>query len=221
MAKIALLRPARKEDALPLAHIWFMSSHGILDYYFGSLSSTVSGPEIFQHLTSLEGNPFGFPRWQVAEVDGQVAGAVNAYTHEEEKALTDIPLKELVALGPRALFRFSKRSLALGDLLGLKIPGRIFSEMARDHLPNSLYLNCIGVLPEFQGLGLGSQLLDWSLETAKRKGTSSLSLHAWGDNHGAIALYQRFGFTLKRTFFPKLPPELSWHKEGKVFLVKQ
>ncbi len=212
-------RAARKDDALALARLWFISSRGILPYYFGGLKKGVAGEEIFQHQLAMEGSAFGYPRWRVAEVAGEVVGVMNVYTHEESALLKDIPLGRMLALGPVAMGRFVWRSYQLGDLLGLRVKGRLFSEMHHDHLPGSLYVNCLGVDERWQGRGIGAALLQWAREEAHRRGTDSLSLHVWGDNHRAMALYGRHGYAEDQRRFPVLPPAIRDHTEGKVHMV--
>lgn len=213
-------RAAQKSDALAMSRLWFMSSRGILPYYFNGLKKGVAGEEVFQHQLALEGSPFGYPRWWVAEAAGEVVGVLNFYTHEEAAPLKDIPLARMLALGPVAMGRFVWRSYQLGDLLGLRVKGRLFSEMHHDHLPHSLYVNCVGVDEKWQGRGIGAALLNMARGEALERGLDSLSLHVWGDNHRAMALYARHGYTEDQRRFPVLPPALrEQHTEGKVHMV--
>lgn len=52
----------------------------------------------------------------------------------------------------------------------------------------------MGVLPTFRGQGIGSKLLDKSLEHAKKLGLEKIDLHVYTSNVKAIALYKKYGF---------------------------
>lgn len=55
-------------------------------------------------------------------------------------------------------------------------------------------LHKLYLLPEFQGLGLGSQALRWVLEELKIAGASELNLRVNRGNSAAIRCYERSGF---------------------------
>lgn len=52
------------------------------------------------------------------------------------------------------------------------------------------------VLQDFQNRGIGSQLMQRSLEVMKAKRTERVFLDVWEHNSGAIRFYQRFGFAV-------------------------
>jgi len=53
----------------------------------------------------------------------------------------------------------------------------------------------IGVLPQYQRLGVGTALLDRSITWARgTAGIDRISLSVHAGNHGALELYRRFGF---------------------------
>jgi len=53
----------------------------------------------------------------------------------------------------------------------------------------------IGILPEYQRLGLGSKLINTLLEHYKQK-VPGIMLGCWSDNTLAIKLYKKFGFEI-------------------------
>ncbi len=57
----------------------------------------------------------------------------------------------------------------------------------------------IGVTPEAQGRGLGYSLAGLGLRALHVRGISTAMLYVAADNHNAIALYRRLGFTVHRT----------------------
>lgn len=59
--------------------------------------------------------------------------------------------------------------------------------------PDALEVERIYILKDFQGKGLGRQLLDFALATAKAKGKSRLWLGVWEHNPSAIQFYTHYG----------------------------
>lgn len=49
-------------------------------------------------------------------------------------------------------------------------------------------------LPGYTGAGVGAQLMDWTLETARSGGHDAVLLSVYAENHGAQRFYQRYGF---------------------------
>lgn len=57
------------------------------------------------------------------------------------------------------------------------------------------YLEELYVVPDFRGRGLGRNLMDAALDTARRRGAGRMELGTSEDDHAARALYERLGFT--------------------------
>jgi [ribosomal protein S18]-alanine N-acetyltransferase len=52
----------------------------------------------------------------------------------------------------------------------------------------------VAVAPSAQGRGIGGRLIDALIDTARRRGATTLLLEVRADNQAAIALYRRRGF---------------------------
>lgn len=52
----------------------------------------------------------------------------------------------------------------------------------------------MGLLPEYRGQGLGSRLMEATLEAAFARGLTRVELDVFASNRAGIALYERFGF---------------------------
>lgn len=50
---------------------------------------------------------------------------------------------------------------------------------------------------DFQRVGLGSAMVELVIDLANREGLHRLTLHAVGENIGAIRLYEKFGFSVE------------------------
>ncbi len=68
---------------------------------------------------------------------------------------------------------------------------------------DEMHILKIAVAPEWQGLGLATQLIKKSFETAREKGTGSAFLEVRPSNRKAISLYGKIGFKVigKRPFY--------------------
>lgn len=52
----------------------------------------------------------------------------------------------------------------------------------------------MGVLKDFRGKGLGTELMKKAIEHARANGLEKIELDVYESNHAAIALYRKFGF---------------------------
>lgn len=76
-------------------------------------------------------------------------------------------------------------------VLGIEHYGRAYGPIA---LPVLARLNAIAVLPELQGKGIGSFLLEGAMLVARRQGALSISLMTATANRAARRLFDRQGF---------------------------
>jgi ribosomal protein S18 acetylase RimI-like enzyme len=68
--------------------------------------------------------------------------------------------------------------------------------------PKSLYVASTGVLPEFQGLGLGTKQKQWQIDYAKQHGFTLIVTNMRESNIKSIKLNEKFGFN-RRTLVPE------------------
>jgi GNAT superfamily N-acetyltransferase len=72
------------------------------------------------------------------------------------------------------------------------------------------WLEELYVVPEFRGAGLGSQLLEATIQECAQRGCQALDLEVESDHERVETLYQRFGFTplpTRRRWVRKLQTE--------------
>lgn len=69
-----------------------------------------------------------------------------------------------------------------------------FAGAAYQREQRDMHITNIAVVPVWQSHGLGTAMLSEMTQFAQGVGVSTLTLEARASNHGAIALYQRFGF---------------------------
>jgi ribosomal-protein-alanine N-acetyltransferase len=63
--------------------------------------------------------------------------------------------------------------------------------------PHALQIITIDVLPEFRRQGMADALMQQAMDTARQNGIRRIVLQAATDNDPAIALYQKWGFTIR------------------------
>lgn len=104
-----------------------------------------------------------------------------------------VALAELTKPGP-----FTARTPELGTFYGVKVEGRL-AAMAGTRLNLAGYTEVSGICthPDFRGHGLAS-LLSLHVAASIRARGDTPFLHAYADNHGAIALYRKLGFDIWR-----------------------
>jgi diamine N-acetyltransferase len=58
----------------------------------------------------------------------------------------------------------------------------------------AMLLDQIYILKEHHGTGIARELMDWTIEEARRRGANALYLTVFIENHRARRFYDRFGF---------------------------
>ena len=67
----------------------------------------------------------------------------------------------------------------------------------RMHPPGHAELSGVCTHPDFRGQGLGRRLSAYKTRAILARGETPF-LHAWMDNTGAIALYEKLGYRIRR-----------------------
>jgi ribosomal protein S18 acetylase RimI-like enzyme len=65
-------------------------------------------------------------------------------------------------------------------------------------LPGEAYVEFVATHPDYTGRGIGTTLLAWADECAKSQGCRYISLEVMKKNEGAVRLYERQGYVIKR-----------------------
>ena len=120
----------------------------------------------------------------VAVEDDNVLGAIHLTYHGAKENTSSSSI--VYAFQTLGIFRGIRATFALA-LLDF-----------RDFDKKSCYVDFLGVLPAFQGKGIGTKLLDEADEFARSENFNLLSLSVIGRNTEAIKLYEKLGFRKKR-----------------------
>jgi ribosomal protein S18 acetylase RimI-like enzyme len=172
-------RPARISDASNLAILIDSAARGLVAWLWTSLRNP--GQSILEvgrnRILANIGSPSHFSNWTVAEIDGEVVGALTGFVVPEpdkSRDVSDLP----EAFGPM----LELEALAVG----------------------TWYLMAISVFPEHRGRGFGTALLVEAENMARHSGVRQISLIVETANTEALKLYIRYGFR-ERARRPYLP----------------
>jgi ribosomal protein S18 acetylase RimI-like enzyme len=163
------IRDAGKRDCGALAELIDIAGEGLAGYVWQQIAGPGEDPrEIGRQRAARETGSFSYRNSVVAEVDGQIAGALLGYPIAIEPEPIDtagtppmfVPLQEL-------------ENLAAG----------------------TWYVNAIATFPGARGQGVGSKLMQEAESKATALGLRGLSLIVSDANLRARRLYERLGYS--------------------------
>ena len=106
-----------------------------------------------------------------------------------------VELAHLTEPGP-----FHLRTMELGHFFGIFWKERLVAMAGeRLHLPGFIEVSAVCTHPDARGRGYARLLMSRVMKGIIAASSTPI-LHALADNHGAIRVYERLGFTLQRTF---------------------
>lgn len=175
------LRPARPggDDGLAFArYLDTAADHGFR-YLLGR-----SYDRVIAEAFESPGHDLSFERVIVAERDGRVVGMASAYSADQHRQSSPVPLDR--AAGWRRYRMAAGMALASG-LFGFL-----------DRVPDGdVYLQSVAVDDDQRGRGTGSALIGAVEERGRTLGCSRLALDVASSNPDARRLYERLGMTVE------------------------
>jgi ribosomal protein S18 acetylase RimI-like enzyme len=164
------IRQANHTDAEILAELILYAMEDIV-YAFMGIRDYEMAKKFMHHFTALEMNQYSYQNCWVAEVNGKVIAAVNVYDGE--------------------------------NLISLRMPiiHYLKAFFGRDSIPEDetqageLYIDSLGVNPEYRGKGVATQLLGFIIDKFAIKQDIVLGLLVEYENEDARRLYTKLGFT--------------------------
>lgn len=88
------------------------------------------------------------------------------------------------------------------------------------HSVGTWYINALAMRPGFRGHGLGSSLLRSAEELATGAGYPAMSIQVYGQNTGAVRLYERLGYQMKTKSPVRLHPCQPYYTGDVLLLIK-
>lgn len=158
-------RPAVVSDARAIAEFYRLCSGGVADYIW-TLFAEDGEPilDVGERRYAREGVAFSYQNCLLATDGDEPVGMAHAYVIE-----------------PSA-------SDGLGDVDPVLRP---YAEL---EIPGSLYISGIAVLASHRNLDIGSKLVEFERDRARRLGVPSLSALVFAGNTGSLRLLTRHGF---------------------------
>jgi ribosomal protein S18 acetylase RimI-like enzyme len=183
-----IIRPAAPEDVDAVARLLYETATGMYDIYAGGADRAL---RILRAAYGLEGNSASREIVAVAELDGEVAGALAAF-----------PVPE----GDRRASRFLRVTLVRTPPWKWPATLRIFhtgAELTPVPPPGSLYIDALATDTRFRRRGVARALLGEASRQAAEAGLRAVALDTAATNAPAQALYQGAGFTVTERRPPK------------------
>jgi predicted GNAT family acetyltransferase len=155
-------------------------------------------------LATIETQPHPLPPGTVAEkiadlVQLMASDPIAPYDHPDLMLLSAADAPEMLVLatltepGP-----FAARTHELGTFWGIRVDGRLAAMAGeRMRMPGYGEVSAVCVHPDFRGRGLGEIVCRKAMATVARAGLTPF-LHAYADNHAALALYRKLGFEVRQ-----------------------
>ena len=164
-----IIRKATLDDAELIATYLLLAMEDIVYLFIGS-KDPGKAMEFMLHFVQLPNNQYSYQNCRVAEIDGEIVGAVNLYDGAR--------LHEL----RQPVYAYIK------------------SEFGQELKPEDetqageFYIDSIGVNTRQRGKGIGSMILQYLIEEYINKQRETLGLLVDGENPNARRLYLKMGF---------------------------
>ncbi len=175
------IRKARIEDAVSVTQCILVAMQDLLFKFIGD-DDAHKVHDLMLHFVMQKNNQYSFANCFVAELDQQVVGAVNIYDGARLKELSD-PFIQYIREKYNPQFNPEPETQA-----------------------GEFYIDTLGVLPLFQGKGIGTQLLQYVIVEYVQNEHHTLGLLVDTNNDSAKRLYTRLGLQVvaQRSFMGKL-----------------
>ncbi len=168
------IRSATKGDASAIAHLLFMAMEDIV-YAFINQKKHGEALAFLEYFVSKENNQYSYENIFVAEVEGNVVGAINVYDGGRLDELRQPVLEHLE--------RHYSNKITVED----------------ETEAGEWYLDTLGVNPEYRGMGIGGKLIHHVIQHFRDSKNSKLGLLVDEDNPRAFQLYTKLGFAQQKS----------------------
>jgi ribosomal protein S18 acetylase RimI-like enzyme len=166
-----VIRQAAIGDAHHLAQFAISAHGGLNEALYGGLIPGRSVESFLEPEFARPGVTAYYKNHWIAELDGQVAGGINAFPYDDFANDTHDPeIRE-------------ERYAVLQPFENLPAAG-------------TYHVMTLSVSPVYRKSGVGSALLMLACEQARERGFSEISLYVFGQNSGALALYEKSQFKI-------------------------
>lgn len=184
-----IIRPAQPTDVSEIVNLTRLAADGLIEFLFDDFTREATLEELLKAGVLAEVGVLSYRNTDVAVCQDQVVGIATSYPASQHQMTAEM----------KQLFAAERLS--------------ILEEFYQSRVEGSWYLDTLGVHPEFQHQGIGTQLLQATKEKAKKQHYQQLSLIVFTDNITALSLYQKQGFQQVKLIqignHPQLPQQKS------------
>ncbi|MCL6472724.1 MAG: GNAT family N-acetyltransferase [Firmicutes bacterium] len=188
-----IVTPAKPADSRIAAGLIRLAMGKVADFMFGFGSST-RATNMIENLFTQNGSRFSYQLAHTARTaNGDIVGIVIAYPCSKTVGLHVVMARQLLPIyGMLNSLLFLWNALVL--LMGVLSFGQ-----SKTCWGDEYYISTLAVLPEFQGMGIGTMLLAYVEDEAKKAGFRKCSLGVDIENDHAIRLYEHLGYKIVET----------------------
>ena len=176
-----VVRPAEPRDDRAVAALMYETAAGRYDLFTGDRDRAL---KVMSRTIPRPGNDTSRDGAIVAEIDGQVAGAVVSFPAVEEIARRRRFLRHVLRRRPPWRWPRILHNARLGE------------QITPDPGEDALYIDALASDERFRRRGVATALLDAAADRARALGLRRLALDTGAANAPARALYERYGFRL-------------------------
>ncbi|WP_088072415.1 GNAT family N-acetyltransferase [Gottfriedia luciferensis] len=169
-----MIRFAKKEDTKQIVPLIVQAIEDIVFMLTGTSSYDQATP-ILEYYVQSEQNRLSYRNCLVKEHEGQVVGVIVAYPSSD--------LSEL----DREMLKIISKNLNIENV-----------KVDREADDQDFYIDTLSVHPDFQGKGIGTELLEGLLSFAEKKGVTRVSLNVDQNKPSARRLYEKVGFKYEK-----------------------
>lgn len=169
-----MIRFAKKEDTKQIVPLIVQAIEDIVFMLTGTSSYDQATP-ILEYYVQSEQNRLSYRNCLVKEHEGQVVGVIVAYPSSD--------LSEL----DREMLKIISKNLNIENV-----------KVDREADDQDFYIDTLSVHPDFQGKGIGTELLEGLLSFAEKKGVTRVSLNVDQNKPSARRLYEKVGFEYEK-----------------------
>ncbi len=183
------------DEGLVFAHHLNEASEGFFHFMLGQHAEKIISTAFVQPDHDLSYQYVTF-----AECNNIIVGMVSGYTAEQHRRSSLQPLKRAAG----------KRNLRMRLILILFAPLMRIIDSIDD---GDFYIQAIAIDKELRGSGIGSTLMDFAEEQARKSGSARLSLDVSANNKGACQFYKHRGMSIESRWPKHFPlPGLSFYR---------
>ena len=178
------IRTAKAEDVETAVPLIYSSGPPTFDYVF-QYKNKKSACDFLQMAFTNGRGEFGYKNHVVGEQNDRVVAIGTAFSGKEMLGFTIIAGWQIIR--------------CYGLFAGLSVirHGLQVETIVKPPKGNLHYIAHLGVAPECQGQGIGTQLIEWLMEEGRQKGRTITGLDVSVDNPRAQDLYEQLGFVIK------------------------